>query len=75
VQLPVTAHFPAPGRCAVASGITLKAGAALGQDKATQKQASYVANSKTSGQTCAGCQFFIAPKDCSLVQGPVSWCN
>ena len=63
MRLPVTAQFPAPGRCAVTSGITLKAGAALGQDKATQKQASYVAKSKTSGQTCAECQFLIAAKD------------
>ena len=46
--------------------------------KMSKKEAGYVLRTKASAQTCSQCIFFIAPNDCSIVQGPVSelgWCK
>ena len=56
------------------------AGQARGEEsfKMTKKQAGYVLRAQHASQTCAQCLYFISPKDCVLVQGPISpngWCT
>ena len=46
--------------------------------KMTKKQAGYVLKAQHATQTCAQCLYFISPKDCVLVEGPISpngWCT
>jgi hypothetical protein len=46
--------------------------------KATKKLAGYINRNHPATQMCVSCHSFIAPNDCTLVEGPVSawgWCN
>jgi len=61
----------------VAAVAGLKTGVARAQGKATKKQAGYIPHGKVA-QSCSTCGYFTEPKDCVLVQGPVSpsgWCT
>jgi hypothetical protein len=62
-----------------AAGVTLKAKPARADwRKMTKKEAGYVLRSKTAGQKCAQCFYFIDPNDCVIVQGPIGpngWCT
>ena len=62
---------------AATAGLGLKAARAA-SFKATKKQAGYINRNHPATQMCAQCHAFIAPNDCTLVEGPVSvwgWCN
>ena len=67
--------------------IALSALAASGADaqqqrptitKASKKVAGYIEKTDDSAQNCSQCHFYLAPFDCSIVEGPVSpwgYCN
>ena len=40
--------------------------------KASKKVAGYIEKTDDSAQNCSQCHFYIAPFDCSIVEGPVS---
>lgn len=50
---------------------------AAAEEKMSQKDAEYRPTPK-NGQSCATCQYFIAPAACKLVKGTISpqgWCD
>ena len=52
------------------TGIALRAARAQDFPKLTKEQASYL--DSASQHTCAECTLFIPPKNCQIVQGPIS---
>ncbi|HZB93380.1 MAG TPA: high-potential iron-sulfur protein [Stellaceae bacterium] len=57
-------------------GLAARASAAE-DEKMTQKDAEYQPTPK-NGQSCATCQYFLAPAACKLVKGKISpqgWCT
>jgi hypothetical protein len=66
-------------RCLFGAATALEAGPAHSDSfKATKKLAGYINRDHPATQMCVSCHSFIAPNDCTLVEGPVSawgWCN
>ena len=61
-----------------AAALGLKQARAQKTFKMTQKQAGYIVRSKPATQICAQCIYFVAPRDCVIVEGPISplgWCT